>query len=183
MLNATNHLARPATSGDIQWLIVEKRGQTCNQCDKSFVEARTLAKHLLTHSGKKPHKCSQCKKSFGYTANLKKGYQSESTAERSHSNGICNHGDISAAFYDQKPQSSFASHFRNLLAVYAQTFPWSLSNGLLQSASATLGPDMRSPINSSVRHFATSCCPRIILTLYFIFLHILSYIILSFIKA
>ena len=43
----------------------------CAACNKSFGEAGTLRKHMLTHTGEKPHSCAQCKKSFSQAGNLR----------------------------------------------------------------------------------------------------------------
>ena len=48
----------------------DKMPHKCDECNKTFIEARKLKVHILTHSSEKPHKCVKCNKSFYQSANL-----------------------------------------------------------------------------------------------------------------
>ena len=48
----------------------DKKPHKCDECNKTFIEARKLKVHILTHSSEKPHKCVKCNKSFYQAVNL-----------------------------------------------------------------------------------------------------------------
>ena len=43
----------------------------CAKCNKTFLQAGNLKKHLLIHSGEKPHKCNECNKLFTQAGDLR----------------------------------------------------------------------------------------------------------------
>ena len=42
----------------------------CTECKKSFSQAGNLSTHIPIHTGENPHTCAQCKKSFTRTGKL-----------------------------------------------------------------------------------------------------------------
>ena len=36
----------------------------CSHCGKQFTQASSLTKHMVTHTGEKPHECAQCGEQF-----------------------------------------------------------------------------------------------------------------------
>ena len=48
----------------------EKPG--CTLCNKQFRKSRNLEKHMLLHTGEKPHGCTKCKKAFAAVESLKR---------------------------------------------------------------------------------------------------------------
>ncbi|CAL6304500.1 unnamed protein product [Bathycoccus prasinos] len=49
-----------------------KRGHECDVCEKVFVSASKLARHMRTHTKEKPYECDVCWKCFGRADTLKK---------------------------------------------------------------------------------------------------------------
>ena len=48
-----------------------KRPFKCENCDSTFLSNTALGRHMLTHTGAKPFKCSECDKRFSQNCNLK----------------------------------------------------------------------------------------------------------------
>lgn len=48
------------------------RSAVCPFCERGFGSKRDLGRHLLTHTGEKPHKCDVCLKKFRLSHHLKK---------------------------------------------------------------------------------------------------------------
>jgi uncharacterized Zn-finger protein len=46
-------------------------GRQCGICQKSFKEKSKLIRHMLVHTGEKPHQCSYCSKRFSVDYNLR----------------------------------------------------------------------------------------------------------------
>ena len=53
----------------------------CTLCNKLFLTACSLEKHMLTHTGEKPYACNQCNKAFSVVGTLKRHKMSH-TGER-----------------------------------------------------------------------------------------------------
>ncbi|XP_055371904.1 zinc finger protein 879-like [Condylostylus longicornis] len=49
----------------------EKKRYICHICDRNFLGITDLKRHLLVHTGEKPHKCPNCDKTFRQTVCLK----------------------------------------------------------------------------------------------------------------
>ena len=92
--------------------------QACNVCNKAFRSKSDLTKHMLVHSGVKPHECktcgsrftqkgslvlhvksvhqglrqvcSECKKTFSDKSNLSKHVKTVHKKEKSHECSVCN---------------------------------------------------------------------------------------------
>ena len=56
----------------------------CTECKKSFSQAGNLSTHIPIHTGENPHTCAQCKKSFTQTGKLMEHIFSDS-GEKTHS--------------------------------------------------------------------------------------------------
>ncbi|XP_076137517.1 uncharacterized protein LOC143120882 isoform X3 [Alosa pseudoharengus] len=66
----------------------ESTGKKHYQCGKAFTAAAYLQKHMLTHTGVRPHKCDQCGKAFSQLSHLKSHILSH-TGERPHKCDQC----------------------------------------------------------------------------------------------
>ena len=56
----------------------------CTECKMSFSQAGNLSTHIPIHTGENPHTCAQCKKSFTRTGKLMEHIFSDS-GEKTHS--------------------------------------------------------------------------------------------------
>ena len=56
----------------------------CTECKKSFSQAGNLSTHIPIHTGENPHTCAQCKKSFRRTGKLM-GHIFSDSGEKPHS--------------------------------------------------------------------------------------------------
>ena len=63
----------------------------CNMCSKEFKEARSLQRHIFTHTGEGANKCETCNKSFHHLSDLKR-HQRIHTNERPFKCNICGKG-------------------------------------------------------------------------------------------
>ena len=59
------------------------------QCRKSFIQAASPKKQMLTHTGEKRHKCTQCNYATNQTGHLKSHIQTH-TGEKNHTCEQCN---------------------------------------------------------------------------------------------
>ena len=66
----------------------EKTLYSCNQCDKRFHSKWSLKRHMMSHSGEKPHTCDICAKSFASKWQLDLHYRTH-TGEKPYSCDIC----------------------------------------------------------------------------------------------
>ncbi|XP_026853701.2 zinc finger protein 705A-like [Electrophorus electricus] len=63
----------------------------CNICGKAFAQTVDLQRHLLTHSGERPHQCDRCPRSFAQLGNLRKHQQTHESKQQ-HKCPHCNMG-------------------------------------------------------------------------------------------
>jgi len=66
----------------------EKTLYSCNECDKRFHSKWSLKRHMMSHSGEKPHTCDICAKSFASKWQLDLHYRTH-TGEKPYSCDIC----------------------------------------------------------------------------------------------
>jgi len=66
----------------------EKTLYSCNECDKRFHSKWSLKRHMMSHSGEKPHTCDVCAKSFASKWQLDLHYRTH-TGEKPYSCDIC----------------------------------------------------------------------------------------------
>jgi KRAB domain-containing zinc finger protein len=62
--DAETWAASPEKEGGMKPSMAPKSSEPCPMCFKTFRDASTLKRHLLTHSDERPYKCSQCDKAF-----------------------------------------------------------------------------------------------------------------------
>ena len=66
----------------------ETESKLCQVCNKTFVSKSKLRRHMLTHTGEKPHKCNICEKAF-FQACLLKRHLLKHTGENPHKCDLC----------------------------------------------------------------------------------------------
>ena len=52
--------------------VKRKRGHECDVCEKMFVSASKLARHMRIHTNEKPYECDVCEKRFRESYHLKR---------------------------------------------------------------------------------------------------------------
>ncbi len=61
---------------------------TCTICKKTFTRKFLLVRHILTHTGERPHKCHHCKKAFS-TTGIRDEHERTHTGEKPYQCGFC----------------------------------------------------------------------------------------------
>uniref|UniRef100_A0A4W5KGX0 C2H2-type domain-containing protein n=1 Tax=Hucho hucho TaxID=62062 RepID=A0A4W5KGX0_9TELE len=81
--HCSNGEGSPSISGD-----PEQAKNCCLECGREFSSAYKLRRHLLIHTGEKPHSCSVCGKSYTYLHTLK-SHELKHTGEKSYKCSVC----------------------------------------------------------------------------------------------
>ena len=81
-------LTQENTDTDVVGTKKTSKKYRCDICDKCFNQPRDLKRHLMVHSGKKPHVCSHCGKKFTAKGNLNRHVRTH-TGEHPYSCDVC----------------------------------------------------------------------------------------------
>lgn len=87
-------------------------GPQCSLCHKCFSRESVLTRHMLTHSGERPHHCTVCNKNFTHKFNLKQHMLIHS-GHKTHHCTVCDKGFIKKSDLDRHMLTHFGERIHH----------------------------------------------------------------------
>ena len=96
----------PAHEGEQTPMVAKAvtRGLKCDLCDKYLCRKYSLLRHLLTHTGVKPHHCTECGHDFAHKETLTEHIRAKHTGQKPYKCTVCDKRFVT--------KSRLITHFR-----------------------------------------------------------------------